>query len=189
MAVIERVKKQRNPALMDKVIGCIQDGLAEQLPWLDHVFGRVERLVKEHEGVKRYTPNVYLGKDEYLVLLPDQGLGNFVFFVMDDPEDVTWSVGERSQLQAGFSLVVWLDMRKVEDEDVRDTEKVKADILHVLNGGIWLRNGSYMIDTVFSRAENVFQGFTLDEVENQFLMSPFCGFRFHGQMIIRDACI
>lgn len=187
--MMERVMKKKNPALMDKVIGSIQDGLATQLQWMTHVFGRAERLVKEQEGVRRYTPNVYVGKDEYLLLLPDQGLGNFCFFVMDDPEDVTWSVGERSQIQAGFSLIVWLDMRTVEDDDQRDTERVKADILHVLNGGIWLRNGSYMIDTVFSRAENIFQGFSLDEVDNQFLMSPFCGFRFHGQMIIRDACI
>jgi hypothetical protein len=187
--MMERVMLKKKPALMDKVIGSIQEGMGSQLKWLDHIYGRAERLVKEHEGVRRYTPNIYIGKDEYLLLLPDQCLGNFCFFVMDDPEDVTWSVGERSQLQAGFSLIVWFDMRTVEDEDTRDTESVKAAILHVLNGGIWLRNGSYMIDTVFSRAENIFQGFSLDEVQNQFLMSPFCGFRFHGTMMIKDACI
>lgn len=187
---IERVMKIQRPALFDRCIISLQDGLAKELPWLDHVFGRVERLVKEVGGVRRYTPNIYLGKDEYMLLLPDQGLGNFCYFVMDDPEDVQWNVGERSRLQATFSLVVWVDMRTIDDDDdTRNTEAVKAQVLRALNGGIWVRSGSIRIDNIYSRAENVFAGFTLDEVDNQFLMSPFAGWRFEGQMMVNDECV
>ena len=185
---IERVVKVSNPALFDRCICSLQDGLVKELPWLDHCFGRVERLVKETNGMRRYTPNIYLGKDEYLQLLPDQGLGNFCYFVMDDPEDVQWNVGERSRLQGTFSLVVWVDMRTIEDDDTRNTEAVKAQILRALNGGIWVRSGSISVAEIYSRAENVFAGFTLDEVDNQFLMSPFAGWRFEGTITINDEC-
>ena len=180
---------QKSGQLFDAVIGGIEAGLSEQLPWMTNVFGRCERLVKMVDGVRRYSPNWYKGGDEYMLLTPDQGLGNFCFFVMDEPEDVEWNVGERSRLSCGFSLIVWLDMRTVEDEDTRDTEAVKADILRVLNGGIRVRHGGFEINEIYTRAENIYQGFTLDEVDNQFLMSPFCGFRFHGKLKVFDVCV
>ena len=186
---IERVMKIERPQLFDRCIVSLQDGLAKELPWLDHVFGRVERLVKENGGVRRYTPNIYVGGDEYLLLLPDQGLGNFCYFVMDEPEAVQWNVGERSRLQTSFSLVVWVDMRTIDgDGDTRNTEAVKAEVLRALNGGIWVRMGSISVESIYSRAENVFAGFTLDEVDNQFLMSPFAGWRFEGTMTVNDEC-
>lgn len=189
MAILEKITKVKNPVLFDAVIANMQDEMAKQLPWLNHLFGRAERLQQKVEGVRKFTPNVYMGNDEYLTLLPDQGLGNYCFFLMDEPEVVEWAVGERSLLKCGFSLVMWFDMRTIDDDDERNTEKIKADVLHVLNGGIWLRNGSYVLDNIYQRAENVFQDFTLDEVENQFLMSPFAGFRIHGTMMIRNACV
>lgn len=186
---IQKVIKRDSPSLMDRVVASLQDGLAKSLPWLDHAFGIAERLVKEQDGVRRYTPNIYLGGDEYLLLLPDQGLGNFAFFTIDDPEQVEWSVGDTSRLTATFSLIVWLDMRTVEDDnDERNTEAIKAQVLRALNGGIWVRTGSISLSAIYSRAENVFAGFTLDEVDNQFLMSPYTGFRFEGMMMVKDDC-
>ena len=186
MAVVFRKSDEQ---LFDMVIGSIEAGLEQHLPWLTNIYGRAERLVKEQGGVRRYTPNWYKGGDDYELLLPDQGLGNFCFFVMDEPEDVAWNVGERSRLQAGFSLIVWLDMRTVEDSDERNTEAVKAQVLRALNGGIRMRHGAFRIDEIYTRAENVFQGFTTDEVDSQYLMSPFCGFRFHGVLNVMDVCV
>ena len=80
--------KRNHPALFDKVIGYVEEGLAENIPWLDSIFGRAERLVKIIDDKKYYTPNWYEGDGEYLILTPDQGLGNYCFFVMaeDDVE-------------------------------------------------------------------------------------------------------
>ena len=49
---IERVIKTERPALFDRVVTSIQDTLAERLPWLDHVFGVAERLIKEVNDTK-----------------------------------------------------------------------------------------------------------------------------------------
>ena len=185
---IERVIKTERPALFDRVVTSIQDTLAERLPWLDHVFGVAERLIKEVEGVRRYTPNIYLGKNEYLCLLPDDRLGNFCFFVLDEPAEVQWARGERNRLTTPFSLVVWLDMRTYGDGDSRNREAVKGDVLRVLNGGLRLRNGHAIITKVYERAENVYTGFTVDEVQNQFMMAPYAAFRFEGDMMIDEDC-
>mgnify|MGYP007022113853 FL=1 len=81
-------------------------------------------------------------------------------------------------------------MRKVDDDDdTRNVEAVKAQVLRALNGGIWVRSGSISVEKIYSRAENVFAGFTLDEVDNQFLMSPFAGWRFEGKMQVNDECV
>jgi hypothetical protein len=50
------------------------------------------------------------------------------------------------------------------------------------------KKGSFTVQRIYERAENVFDGFTLDEVDNQFLMSPFAGFRFYGEMIVTNDC-
>ena len=80
---IERIYKQpaSNPKLFDKTIQNLQDALGG-LSWLNHVFGRCERLAKVVNGQRLYSPNVYRGRDEYILLTPDNtDLGNYCFFV------------------------------------------------------------------------------------------------------------
>lgn len=187
---MERVPQIEDPALFDRVIGNIQQGLADGLPWLDYSFGRCERLVKMIQGKKYYTPNIYVGGNEYMLIAPDSNIGNFCFFVLDDPQQITWYPGESNKYKAPFSIIFWFDMRTITGSmDNRNTEKVKEDIMRVLNGGFWLRHGSMEINRVYAKAENIFQGFTLDEIDNQFLMHPFAGFRFSGVLGISEQCI
>jgi hypothetical protein len=82
-------------------------------------------------------------------------------------------------------------MRRVEKRmglpDQRNTEYVKEAILGVLETA-FLKKGVITVQRIYQRAENVFDGFSLDEVDNQFLMSPFAGFRFQGEMIATNDC-
>lgn len=186
---LTRIYKQPTRAyLFDRVIQGLQDALGS-LSWLDHIFGASERLVKMKDGMKYYTPNVYAGRDEYIQLLPDnQQLGNYCFFVMEEPQTVSVPYGNSNRVKAPFSLVVWVDMRTVgATYDDRNREKLKEQLLKTLRRA-WLRHGNITLERVFERAENVFQGFTLNEVDNQFLMSPFAGFRITGEMQIDEEC-
>ena len=187
---MERLNKRENAKLFDKPIGYIEDALAEKLPWLDHIFGRSERLLKVINNKRYYTPNWYKGNGEYLILTPDQNLGCYAFFVIEDPQTVDWAAGLSTTLSTPFSLIVWADMRLYDNgHDWRDTEAAKEDILRVLNGGVWMREGGFTITRIYERAENVFRGYTMDEVDNQFLMSPFAGWRFDGLLTIKNECI
>lgn len=179
------------PYLFDKVIGEMQQALKNGLPWLQHSFGRAERLIKVIDGKRIYTPNVYKGNDQYEVLLPDDRMRCFSFFVLSEPQEMLNRVQNEIRIKAPFSLIVWFDLRLVEKvmqlPDERNTEQVKEQILGVLNTA-FPKKGSFTVQRIYERAENVFEGFTLDEVQNQFLMSPFAGFRFYGELIVTNDC-
>lgn len=179
------------PYLFDKVIHELQQALKNGLPWLDHSFGRAERLVKTIDGRRIYTPNIYKGNDQYELLLPDDKLGCFSFFVLHEPQELLNRMQMEVRIKSPFSLIVWVDLRRVEKvmhlPDQRNTEMVKEQVLSVVNTA-FPKKGSVTVERIYERAENVFEGFTLDEVQNQFLMSPFAGFRFYGELIVTNDC-
>lgn len=179
------------PYLFDKLINELQQTLKEKLPWLNHSYGRCERLIKSIDGRRYYTPNVYKGNDQYDVLLPDDRKGCYSFFVLHEPQEMVRKMQTEIRVKAPFSLIVWVDMRQVEKvmqlDDQRNTEYVKEQVIGVLQTA-FTKKGSFTVERIFERAENVFEGFTLDEVQNQFLMSPFAGFRFTGEMIVTNDC-
>lgn len=188
---IERIYKQPERAyLFDRVIQGMQDALGA-LTWLDHIFGRSERLVKMVEGRKYYTPNVYAHNGEYIPLVPDNTmLGNYAFFVLSEPQQVSVPMGRQNRVKAPFSLIVWVDTRTIDlwsEKDSRNTEYIKEQLLKTVQRA-WLRHGSVSVDRVYQLAENVFDGYTLDEVDNQYLMAPFAGFRLTGEIIVDEEC-
>lgn len=188
---VERIYKQPERAyLFDRVIQGLQDALGA-LTWLDHIFGRSERLVKMVEGRKYYTPNVYAHNGEYIPLVPDNTmLGNYAFFVLSEPQQVSVPMGRQNRVKAPFSLIVWVDTRTIDlwsEKDSRNTEYIKEQLLKTVQRA-WLRHGSVSVDRVYQLAENVFDGYTLDEVDNQYLMAPFAGFRLTGEIIVDEEC-
>lgn len=185
---MNRVIKKQNATLFDKAFGYIQDALATNLPWLDHVLPQAERLVKMIDGKRIYSPNIYVGENEYEQIFPDSDdIGNYSFFMLDEPQSVNYDVGGRVQMSAPFSLIVWFDIRTLYSDDVRDLEQAKKDVLRAVRR-TWMRNGYFYITEIFQRSENVFKEFTLDEVDNQYLMQPFGGFRLRGTIHIEEDC-
>ena len=179
------------PYLFDKVIRELQQALKEGLPWLENSFGRVERRVTEVNERRLYVPAIYQEDGQYGIMLPDDRLGCYSFFVMHDPQEVLNRMQTEVRIKSPFSLIVWEDMRRVEKKmrmpDERNTEYIKEQVLSVIETAS-KRKGHISINRIYERAENVFDGFSLDEVNNQFLMSPFAGFRFYGEMIVTNDC-
>lgn len=185
-----------NPVMLDKVIGQIQQGLVENISWLDVAFGRAQRLTKNVEGRSVITPNVYCGgwnghgENDYIEVSPDAKIGNFAFFEVEDPQTIEVSTWIR-QITTPFALIVWFDLTRVYGvPDNRNTEYLKAQILKVLNGrGGWhLGDGRIVLNQIYERAENIYRGYTLSEIDNQFLMHPFDGFRFEGTLQFDELC-
>lgn len=190
MAKNSKAPQFDNPKLIDLVIGEIQNGLVENIGWLDMAFGRAQKLVKQIEKKKYYEPHVYTGKgNEYIGVYPDSKIGNFSFFWIDDPQNMDWVPKQQGKIKTPFSLIFWFDLRRVYNEpNNRNTEALKADILNLLNGGFWIKTGRIKINRIYEQAENIYRGFTLDEIDNQFLMHPFAGFRFEGELTVNEPC-
>ena len=186
-----------NPVMLDRIIGEIQTGLVENLPWLDVAFGRSQRLTKMMNGKKIITPNVYCGgwnghdENDYIETSPDSKIGNFSFFEIEDPQTIDAGPWAR-QIKAPFGLIVWFDLTRVYNEPAnRNTEYIKAQILRVLNGraGWHLTGGRIVLNRIYERAENIYRGYTLSEINNQFLMHPFAGLRFDGFLMFDELCM
>jgi hypothetical protein len=187
----------KNPVMLDAIIGEIQNGLIENITWLDVAFGRSQRLSKNMNGKKIVTPNVYCGgwnghgENDYIEVSPDSKIGNFSFFEIEDPQTITARPWAR-EIKAPFGLIVWFDLTRVYGEaDNRNTEKLKAEILRCLNGsdGWHLSEGRMMISRMYERAENIYRGYTLTEIDNQFLMHPYYGMRFDGLLEYPELCL
>ena len=176
--------------MFDRPIQDIQKSIAKKLLFMNHVFGRCERLTKEVNGKRILSPNVYAGKDEYILLTPDNtDLGNYCFFIEDDPETMVANFGLSGRLKAPFSLVVWVDMRTIEDKDIRNIYDLELKVLDAVAVPGVTRHGGIEVLRVYHRAENVFNGFTLDEVDNQYLMSPFIGLRLDLELWVDEDCV
>lgn len=183
-----------NPQLIDRVLGEIQNGLVENIGWLNFAFGRAQKITRMVGNKKFAEPQVYTGVgNEYRSVFPDSKIGNFSFFWLEDPQTVDFMPNQGGAIKSGFSLIFWFDLRRVyNSENNRNTEALKVQILQDLNGGyggINLRGGRIKINRIYEQSENIYRGFTLDEIDNQFLMHPFAGFRFEGELTINQPCI
>ena len=172
--------------LFDKVFDEMSTQLLTNLKWLNQAYGRAERTVKTVNGKRIYTPCVFHHDNDYTELTPDSGIGNFSFFWVDDPQDVRmdhYSV----ELKTPFSAVFWFDYRKIYNGVNRNRDQVKADILDVFKNMV-LKHGGFTINRAYDLAENIYRGFSLDEVDNQFLMAPYGGVRFEGEVWVTKNC-
>ena len=184
--------------MLDRVLGQIQQGLVNGVQWLDVAFGRAQRIVKQAPSGRRYSvPCVYAGgwqnhgSNDYIEVSPDSEIGNFSFFAIDDPQILSVGPGQK-QFTTPFGLIVWFDCRRVFGEaNNRNTELLKADVLRVLNGrsGFALTQGHIETTRIFEQAVNIYRGYSLDEVDNQFLMHPFGGFRIEGTLNYLEVCV
>lgn len=186
---MRKIQITENPQLVDKIIAQLQDILEKDITWLDNIFGRAERLVKlSPDGKRIYTPNIYRGQNEYTSILPDSNLGNFCFFQVSDPQQVDQDIHQPGTLTYNIAVIFWMDLRKVNAVgDIRNTEAIKAEILKCLNS-LLLQHGHLKINRIYEQAENVWRGYSLDEVDNQFQMHPFAGMRFEATLKVEEDC-
>lgn len=182
--------------MLDRVLADIQNGLVANLSWLDVAFGRAQRLIKPINSKRIMTPYVFCGNwnghgpNDYIEVSPDSKIGNFSFFWIEDPQTIDAGPWART-IKTPFSLIVWFNLERVYNQVAnRNTEYLKAQVLRVLNGRAdWhLSEGLILVTRIYEKAENIYQGFTLSEIDNQFLMHPYAGFRIDGMLEYDELC-
>lgn len=184
---IPNVPKPDVPILFDRVIGQIQDTLKANLSWLDYAFGKCQRLVTVKDGANVFYPGVHIGDGDYISVLPDQMLGNLSFVVLDDPQTVNFMPHEANNIKVKYAIVFWFDLGKVfPNVSDRNLEALKAQILEVLTRKMFLNFGRINVKQIFEQSENVYKGYSLKEVDTQYMMQPFGGLRFEGEMTLME---
>lgn len=162
----------------------IQRELENSLSWLTWAFGKSQRLVKSINNRQFYYPAVYKALCEYVDVSPNSDLGNFCFFDILDPITISDDIDFAPRYTVNFGLVFWFNFEMIYADSERNLEEIKNDILRVL------RNFPNMhIDSIYERAENIYKGYSLKEVDTQFLMQPYAGLRFEGTLELDEECI
>ena len=200
-----KVIKKENPVILDKIIQDIQDALKKELKWLNYAFGRAYKLVEHSkDGSKFIYPATYIGNSEYASLLPSDHYGNFSWFDIYDPQEITAIVQSIPQFTFSGAIVFWFDLNSIfADSNAMYTEEVKDEIVRVLTGpGIVKNQGRLSITRIYERFENIYKGYALEKIYNnfsykgediqaidkQFFMHPYAGLRFEFNMITRELC-
>lgn len=183
------VKTETDPKLNDLVISQVQDVLSENLQWLDHSFGQAQKLVKLKDRKRHKYPAIYIGKNEYVNVFPDDELGNFSFFYIKDPVTVPYFNNNTTNvLKSNFSLIFWFNIEKINNSNNRNLDSVMSEILEVFENKMNLRNGHIEINKIHKEAENIYRQFDISEIDSQYLMQPYSGLKLDGQIITKQSC-
>lgn len=185
---IPEVPVPTTPYMSDKVVVEIQQYLKTKLSWLNHSFGRAQRLVTKKDKKEYFYPGVYIGTREYLNVLPTETFGNFSFFQIDSPSDINWNPHHRNRIKVKFSIIFWYNLSKIYvGETDRNTERIKGEILRVLTD-MTLVSGSVSFSRIYEKAEDIYKEYSIKEVESQYIMQPFAGLRIEGEMTYLESC-
>jgi hypothetical protein len=177
------------PVLIDYVFEEVQQQLIAELAWLDVAFGKAQRVKEVVSGSTIVSPVVYAGGKKYVRVFPDQHIGNFTFFDVENGEDSIIHGGAKTvQFVTRFGLVVWFDFRKVYPDDwqQRTIDNVKNDVLQAIKNSRFTRSHGIRFFSFQERAERIYTGYTDKEINQQFLIRPFGGFRINGEIKYKD---
>lgn len=179
-----------NPAIVDSVLIDFNKKMLTRLDWLTGAYGKAQvlnRLDEKKRSIK--YPAIYTGNgSEYISVLPKEAYGNFSFWDMQEAYEIDWIDNQMQVIEAKFGLVVWLNINQVlEADEKRNLESIKEEVMdcfiknRVLNARIKLTG-------ITEKNEEIYKGYSIKEVEQQYLMHPFAALRFNGKMRIEKLC-
>lgn len=194
-----------SPVLLDKILQDMQRSLMQKLKWLNYAFGRAYKLVEHRpDGNKFIYPATYVGKSEYVSLLPNDNFGNFSWFDIYDPQKITTIVQSLPQYTFSGAIIFWYNLNSIyEDDSMIYSEEVKDEIIRVLTTpGLITTTGKLTIDAIYERFENIYRGYSLEKIYNnyvykgegiqdidkQFFMYPYAGIRIEFTLTTRELC-
>ena len=190
MINIPAVPKPENPAFFDLIITQVQDVLKAKLSWLDYSFGRSQSLVREREGRDYRYPAVHIRDNDYQSVAPNNELGNFSFFTIFDPQEIDFQPHTTNNVTAKYALTFWLNLDSIfESSTERNTEELKTNILRILTRELFLTFGRLSVTGIQEEARNIYREYSLKEIDSQYLMQPYAGFRFEGNMLFNEVCV
>lgn len=185
-----------NSRLQDRAVEEINVRLISRLSWLDRAYGAavkkpIEKPAKNISRSGLYPAFETNSNDSrnYYSLFPNQDLGVFCFWDIEDGIEVTSQSGFiTSKFKAG--LVFWGDLRKVYgavDWKGKNTATVLWESLEALRKrrfqGVELKFNKCYFESL-----NIYRGYDYSEIENQHLMRPFFGFRINCEITHKEIC-
>jgi hypothetical protein len=116
-------------------------------------------------------------------------IGNFCFLKMNDPGVLGKQTRELGKYKTKYSLIFWMNLDSIfVDKKDRNSEAVKLQILNLLSQGLFLTTARLSVSQVYEGAQKIYEGYGIKEFDSQFLMQPYYGLRFDGELVINKFC-
>lgn len=190
-AITPTVPVKVDPQLLDVVLDELNAVLLQKLTWLDQAYGKVDKYIETKNKKKIITPSIYVGskKDRgYLKLFPDSHIGNFSF-VKIEKQNMDHMSKQSAMHKINFGIVFWFNYENIysSDHKNRSIENVKEEVFEALDKGRFttfnMRLGEFI-----EGADEIYRGFTHNEIDSQFLMRPYGGFEIKGIITYLKQC-
>jgi hypothetical protein len=139
-------------------------------------YGKAYRGSRKVSGKAQYYPEVYAGKGEYRDVLPNDNVQAQSFFYPTGPalnperEPLPGTLG----FTQAVDLIFWVNLQRIDPTKQHRFEgELLVDVARILN-----EDGQARILRVFTAAEDVFKGFSLEAIKQESaLRQPYAGFR------------
>ena len=171
------IKLINNPVGIDAIIQDIQIAL-NSLGWLKYSFGRAwffNEVGSSGKIIKK--PKCYIGQGEYYNVLPNDNIISQSFFIVKQAEKYIDydNLLQGNKKSRDLSIIFWMKLTKLNSiKDSIFTEELKNDVEFIL-----MMNENITIQNFFDeKADDIFAGFTIDDIDTQYLMHPYAGMRF-----------
>lgn len=176
---------------IDKAIYELQILLDTKLNWLTHSYGRAYRFVEKVEK-RLYIPEIYVGGDKfsYTKVSPDNDKKGTCFFIVGKEENYDYSQHQKNNLRYDVGIVFWVNLKLINEALLKNevfTQNLIRDVRDVLTmqaGGL---SFSFKLKTVEREFSQIYKEFNLKE-EEDYLRSPYDGFRFNLELIVQEDC-
>jgi hypothetical protein len=165
-----------NATGLDMVIQHIQMALGDNLHWLEKSFGRAwffQEFSTDNKPAK--YPKCWDGK-EYINVLPNDNFKAMSFLATRSQEkfEKFANATNGNAKTRDLALIIWGNLKKIDPTKAYIyTEELKNDVEKILVMNVASINQYYD-----EKAETIFQDYTIDDLNTQYMMYPFFAIRF-----------
>ena len=165
---------------LDTIIEDLRSKFEANLTWLEKSFGRAYLLPERlNDEVTYQYPQVYLDNGEYFNVMPNDSYQSYSWMigkgsatsVEADLQPFTYQTYFQKRLDIHF----FLDLKKIDpSKGYVYTEELINEVLNV----IYTQRGVVVSEYYHETLQDVYEDYTLKEIDRDLLMYPYAGVRF-----------
>jgi hypothetical protein len=148
----------------------------EKITWLEKSYGRAWPHVEMRGSKQVRLPKCFDGT-EYLNVLPNDNYKSQSFIAVRTPEKYENFNRDGNNFKSrDLSIIFWGNLKEI---NTNKTGIYVSDLKDEIEQVLCTIPELSSINQVFDeKAEDIFQGYTLSDIDTQYLMYPFAGLRF-----------